>query len=292
MLWMFNPITYSYLRFDIVDYAAEPQTAETARRQSSSSSLNGNSQNKTLCEVEQPRIYKCIEFHFTSYVQHTLHYLAGYLLFPSPPPTIFSSLCILKSPESLPGGSCLGPLGVVCFSGNWSSSELDLLRFWTSATCAGSSCTLLFCLYLVSLTQKIHWREHSLADTVPLFSTILQFSSELSNNWGTGLPCLRPSLIYCTGQQHKATLFTFLFSCLSFLCLQLLHHGSYLSFAQVFLSFHTCTITSPFLWKADCPFFKHLPSSSRSRGMPLLALIVPLTVTFLSSNVSANFTLL
>jgi hypothetical protein len=44
-----------------------------------------------------------------------------------------------------------------------------------------------------------------------------------------------------------------LFSCLSSLCLQLLPHGSYLSFAQV-LSFHTCTITSPFSWNADFPF--------------------------------------
>ena len=63
---------------------------------------------------------------------HTLHCLAGYFFFPSPPPTIFSSLHILKFPESLPGGSCLGPLGVVCFSGNWRSSELDSLRFWIS----------------------------------------------------------------------------------------------------------------------------------------------------------------
>ena len=63
---------------------------------------------------------------------HTLHCLAGYFFFPSPLPKIFSSLCILKSPESLPGGFCLGPLGVVCFSGNWRSSELDSLRFWSS----------------------------------------------------------------------------------------------------------------------------------------------------------------
>jgi len=136
---------------------------------------------------------------------------------------------------------------------------------------AGSSCTFL-CLYLVSCTQKMHWRAHSLADIVPPFLTILQFSSEPSNNWGTGLPCLRPSWIYCTGQQYKASLFPCLFSCLSSLCLHLLLHGSYLSFAQV-LSLHTCTITSPFCGNADFLFFNHLPS--RSRGMPLLALLVP-----------------
>ena len=66
--------------------------------------------------------------------------------------------------------------------------------------------------------KKMCWREHSLADTVPLFSTILQFSSELSKNWGTGLPCLCPLWIYCTGQQHQASLFPCLFSCLSSLC--------------------------------------------------------------------------
>jgi len=110
-----------------------------------------------------------------------------------------------------------------------------------------------FCLYLVFCTQKMCSRAHSLADIVSPFSTILQFSSELSNNWGTGLPCLRPSRIYCTGQQHKASLFPYLFSCLSFLCLQMLHHGSYLSFAQV-LPFHTCTITSPFLRNTAFPF--------------------------------------
>ena len=60
MLWMFNPITYSYLQFDTVDYAPEPNNAETAYRLTSSPSLYGISQNKTLCEAEQHRIYKCI----------------------------------------------------------------------------------------------------------------------------------------------------------------------------------------------------------------------------------------
>ena len=40
------------------------------------------------------------------------------------------------------------------------------------------------------------------------------------------------------------------------------------------------------------PFFKHLPSPSGSHGMPLLALLVPQTLTLLSSNVWANLTLL
>jgi hypothetical protein len=48
------------LQFNTTDYASEPRTAATACRLPSSYSLNGISQSKTLCEVEQYRIYKCI----------------------------------------------------------------------------------------------------------------------------------------------------------------------------------------------------------------------------------------
>jgi hypothetical protein len=82
-----------------------------------------------------------------------------------------------------------------------------------------------------------------------------------------------------------------LFSCLSALCLQLLSYGSFLPFALV-LSFHTCTMTSPILPNACFHVFKRLPSPSRSRGLPLSALLVPLTHPFLSSNDWANLTLL
>ena len=124
---------------------------------------------------------------FTSLLMCTTHFTLSCRILPfslpSPPP-IFSSLCVLKSPESLPGRSCLGTLGVVCFSGSWRSSELDSLWFWTSdiQDLPTSSRKFLYftVLCLVSCTQKMHWREHSLADTVPLFSTILQFSSEWS----------------------------------------------------------------------------------------------------------------
>ena len=117
--------------------------------ESSISSLSGISQNKTFCEAKQCKIYKCINFTFFSCAAHTVHVLAGYFFLLSPPETIFSSLCILKSPKSQPGGSCLDPLGVACFSGNWRLSELDLVLFWilmsrTFVPRAGSSCTFLF----------------------------------------------------------------------------------------------------------------------------------------------------
>ena len=144
---------------------------------------------------------------------HYLHCLAGYFFFPSPPATIFSSLCILEFLESLPGGSCLGPLGVVCFSGNWRSSEFDLVLFWTyEMQDLPTSCRKLlyfiFFLFIFSfLYTKNALKMHSLADTIPPLSTILLFSLELSNNWGTGLPYLCPSWIHCVGQWCKAFLF-------------------------------------------------------------------------------------
>ena len=64
---------------------------------------------------------------FTSLLMCSTHFTWSCRILPFSLPniTIVSSLCILKSPDSLPGGSCLGPLGVVCFSGN-------SLRLWTS----------------------------------------------------------------------------------------------------------------------------------------------------------------
>ena len=204
--------------------------------------MNGISQNKTLFEVKQRRIYKCILFHFAFYLKHTLYIVLQDTSFipPHKQQFFFFSLCILKSSESLPGRLCLGSLGVVDFSGNRRSSALThfdsgLLISGTFLPRAGSSCTLLFCLYSVSCT---HWRVHSLADIIPPFLTILQFSSKMSNNWCTGLPCLCPLWIYCTGKQHKASLFPCLFSCLSSLCSQLLCHGLFISFTQVFCPPH------------------------------------------------------
>jgi len=99
--------------------------------------------------------------------------------------------------------SCLGPLGVfpsVAIEGhqNWTHFDSGILKSRTFLLHAGSSCTLRFCLYLLSCTQKMYWREHSLADTVPLFLVILRFSSEVSKNWGTGLPSYIQLQVYLT----------------------------------------------------------------------------------------------
>jgi len=82
-----------------------------------------------------------------------LHCLSWYYM-TSPPTTILSSLRLLTSPESLPGESYLGPLGVDCFSGNCSSSELDSFGFWTSDTSCSKFFYIISCLCLVFCIQK------------------------------------------------------------------------------------------------------------------------------------------
>jgi hypothetical protein len=62
MLGMFNHITYSYLVFDNLDYAPEPQTADTACRKSSSLSL------KVLLKTRPFVKWNNVEFtHFSSF---------------------------------------------------------------------------------------------------------------------------------------------------------------------------------------------------------------------------------
>jgi len=86
----------------------------------------------------------------------------------------------------------------------WLTSILDV--WFPGPSYLVQEVLVLYFLFVFSvLYTKMHWREHSLADTVH-FSTILQFSSEMSQDWGNGLPCLCPLRIYCAGQQHKAFL--------------------------------------------------------------------------------------
>jgi hypothetical protein len=123
------------------------------------------------------------------------------------------------------------------------------------------------------------------------FLTMLQVSTEMNKNrhWSAQST---PSWIYFTGKQHKAFLFECLFSCFCALFLQLLPHGSYLSFAQVFCHYALAPLCHLSYGMLTAPFYKCLPSHSRSHGTPLLAFIVLHTLTFLSSNIWANSTLL
>ena len=89
-----------------------------------------------------------VSLHFVCAVR-TWHCLAGYFFHPSPPATILSSLCLLKSLVCLSGVFCLGPIGVGCFSSiaihqNWIPLDSKLLISRTLLLHLGSSCTLFF----------------------------------------------------------------------------------------------------------------------------------------------------
>jgi len=75
----------------------------------------------------------------------TLQCPSGYFFLLSPPAKNLSNVCLLKSPQSLPGVSCLCLFGVGFFSGHCNSLELDSARFWTfDIQDLATLCTFLF----------------------------------------------------------------------------------------------------------------------------------------------------
>lgn len=75
------------------------------------------------CDIFESRVqyevaqYKCVSFYTVLCAQkEILDCPTEYLFFSSAPPTVIPNLCLLKLPESLPGGSADGPLRVGLFS--------------------------------------------------------------------------------------------------------------------------------------------------------------------------------
>ena len=192
-------------------------------------------------------------------MQHPLHCLAWYFIFSSLPPKVFSSLCILKSRKSLRSGSCLRPLGV-CFSGNWRSSELDSLQFWTSdiqdlPTLCRKFLYFAF-LFVISVLYTKKKNRLKRAQFSVYNTTFFRPSYSFPQNWViTEVLVCSVYIFYEFAVLDNSIRLLYFHFCfyLSSLCLQWLHHGLYLPFAQV-LSFHTCTITWPFLRSADLFF--------------------------------------
>ena len=175
---MFDPSFYYFLQFECIDDTAESITEEAACREPRSSLLVVFLKPRPFVKWNNAEFTNVSCFNFILCAAHTLHCLAWYYL-PNPPATILSSLCLLKSLESLLGEFCLGPLGVVCFSGNCQSSELNLFGFWTSYVWGLlTSCRKLLyifsCLCLVFYITKMHWRMYSLADTFSHLTVFLR----------------------------------------------------------------------------------------------------------------------
>jgi hypothetical protein len=139
MLWMFNPTTYSYLQFDTVDYAPEPETSETARaRARTHTHTHTHTQSLVVNHWRvflKPRPFvkrNNADFtnvsSFTSLLMCSTHCtLSCRILLSLPTSNNIFKFVYSEIPEE-----SAWQLGVVCFSGNWRSSDLDSLQFWTS----------------------------------------------------------------------------------------------------------------------------------------------------------------
>ena len=176
----------------------------------------------------------------------------------------FSSLCLLKSPESLLGVSCLGSLGVGCFCVHFSSSELDFLGFWTSdiwdlAILCRKFLHFIFFLCVCSvLYTKNALKSAQFGRHIWLFNGFPQ-------NW------IITAVLVCPVYALRE--FIVLENSIKFF----ISRSVLLSFLSVFtvvvswimhiihtslLSIHTWTVMSLFLWNAHCPVFKWLVSCS------------------------------
>jgi len=110
---------------------------------------------------------------FTSLLMCSTHFTwsCRILPFSLPTPNNFFKFVYSEITGESACGSSLGPLGVVCFSGNWRSSELDSLRFWTSdIRDLPTSCrkflyfTFLFVfsvLYTKNVLKRAHFSKYS-----------------------------------------------------------------------------------------------------------------------------------
>lgn len=143
---MFDLLLYSFLQFECKDDNAEPITEEAACRQPRSSNCVVFFRPRPSVKWNSVELTNASCFNILLCAASMLHCLAWYYL-PFPPATIFSNLSLMKSLESLPGESCVGPLGGVFFCGSCHSSDLDLFGFWTSDIRElATSCTKLLCI--------------------------------------------------------------------------------------------------------------------------------------------------
>jgi hypothetical protein len=132
--------------------------------------------------VEQHKISKCIQSHFTSYVQHTLYTVLKGTSCP-PHQQQLCPVCACWNLQSVSLEVLLGHLGVHCFSSHCSVLHLGSAGPWTSdmqylPNPMQEGLVLLFGLCFMFHSQKMDWRLHSLAHTVTPFSDLGEFSSE------------------------------------------------------------------------------------------------------------------
>ena len=156
---MFNPWIDSYLQFDCIDENTEPGTERTAHTRS-------------LVVPQRVVLLKTRPFvkrnnaectnisSFTSLLMCRTHFALScrIRLLAVPTSNNFAHSVFAEIPgQSVWGGSCLGPLGVRCFSGHCSSSELGSVVFWTfDIHDLPTSCRKSFTLFFLFVQCSVH----------------------------------------------------------------------------------------------------------------------------------------
>ena len=206
-------------------------------------------------------------------MQHILYTaLQDTSFFPPHHQQFFFSLCILKSPESLPGESCLGPLGVVCFYGKWRSSELDSFQFWTSDIQDLPTLCRKFLYFIFLFVFSVMVTKNALKSVqFSRYNTTFFENFSFPQYWVITEILVCPihtlhEFIVLDNSVRLISMFVFLsflpmFTIIASWIILIIHTSLF--------SFHTWTITSPFLGNADWPFRKDLLSHSTSCRMPV-----------------------
>ena len=160
MLWVFDPITYSYLWFDTQIMVLNPRLHKL--HTDSLVVFHGVVFFKTRPFVKRNSTEFTNVSSFTLLHMCSTHFTLScrILFFFLPTSNNFFKFVYSEILESLPCRSCLGPLGVassLAIEGhqNWTHFDSGLLISRTFIPLAGSSFTSLFYLYLVSCTQKM-----------------------------------------------------------------------------------------------------------------------------------------
>lgn len=122
-----------HLPSEVANDLLELNCVRTACREFSSALWNGISQTKILYPMVYGRICKCLISLYFLCAAHILHCFAEHFCFPWQDAIIFSTLCLLMSPDSLPGRFCLHSHGTGFFT-RCGISPMNWTQFWYASS--------------------------------------------------------------------------------------------------------------------------------------------------------------
>jgi len=207
----------------------------------------------------------------------------------------FCPICVCEIPvESACGGACLGPPGANGFSGHCNLSELDTFGFWTfDIQDLATSCTelLYFTFWFVFsvLNTKMQWKERQFSRCIRLFESF-PHNWVITEYWSAISTPFMHLLHWKTTWGFYIFRSVFFFFLVFPFCVYYCCNTDHAYDLTSLLSFHPWTIMLPGMLTVliSSGWFRVLQQAE----CPLLALVVPQTLAFLPSNVSATLTLI